>query len=341
MKKACYDIVYITNIPSFYKINLLNKIVEKRNLLVIFLKDSAMDRNVDFYKGKRNFAFISLDKYGRIGKTVKLIFLLCSIKYKQLIICGFDYIEFWIAAFFFPTEMNSIVIESSIKESTTTGIKGFLKRRFLNRISTAYVSGKAQEELALELGFKGELKITKGVGIFNLVKQPAYYPKDRIENFIYVGRLSPEKNLYFLITVFNKLSQFKLNIIGSGPQEADLKSISGSNIVFLGSIPNDELKKYYMENDVLILPSRSEPWGLVVEEAFNNGIPVIVSNKVGCSSEIVKNDKNGLIFNLEDKDGLKKAVLKIVDREFYNNLRKNIGKMDFERIAEDQVKCYL
>jgi glycosyltransferase involved in cell wall biosynthesis len=337
----CYDIVYITSIPSFYKINLINKIAEKKSILVIFLKDSDKDRNNDFYKGERNFEFISLGKYWMTGKTLKFISLLRSISYKRLIICGLDYKELWIAAFFCPKEKNAIVIESSIFESSTSGIKGFLKRKFINRISTSYVPGKAQKELVLELGFKGEIKITKGVGLFNLVKQPAYYPKEYIKNFIYVGRLSPEKNLDFLITVFNDLPQFKLNIIGFGPQEDYLKSISKSNVIFIGSIPNTELNNYYEDNDVLILPSLSETWGLVVEEAFNNGIPVIVSNKVGCSAEIVEIDKNGLIFNLEEKDGLKKAIFKISDPIYYNSLRKNVCKMDFEKIAEEQVKCYL
>lgn len=55
--------------------------------------------------------------------------------------------------------------------------------------------------------------------------------------------------------------------------------------------------------------SKSEPWGLVIEEAMNNGLPVIVSNKVGCSIDLVAEDVNGIIFDLDDRNSLKNAVL--------------------------------
>ena len=335
-----YDIVYITNIPAFYKINLFNRISDKRNILVIFLKDSEIDRNYDFYKGERNFKFISLGNYGYIQKVFKLFHLIRFAKYKKLIVGGFDYKEYWMAVFMFPKRMNAIVIESSIYESSTSGIKGFLKRIFLNRISTAYLPGKAHKDLALALGFKGELKITKGVGIFNITQQPIYCPKYSVSRFIYVGRLSEEKNLKYLVLTFNEFPGLQLNIVGFGPQDKELKSIAKNNIVFHGAIDNKVLPEFYQSNDVFILPSKSETWGLVIEEAFNNGLPVIVSNMVGCSSEIITNDINGIIFQLNEKDGLKKAILKITNVTYYNSLLKNVCNMDFNMLANEQIKCY-
>lgn len=335
------DIVYITNIPSFYKINLFNKIAEKRNILVIFLLDTYNDRSQDFYKGERNFQFISLGEFSFILKTFKFIAILCSINFQQLIIGGFDFKEYWIAAFINHRRKNAVVIESSIFESQTTGIKGFVKRIFIKRISTAYVSGKAQKELALALNFKGELKITKGVGLFNIVEQAVYYPKKIVKYFVYVGRLSEEKNLIHLIHTFNELPDLQLNIVGFGVQEKELKSIAKSNILFYGAINNKDLPTLYRANDVFILPSLSEPWGLVVEEAFNNGLPVIVSNMVGCSSEIIIPDENGIIFQLRNKSGIRDAILKITEINYYNMLRKNVCTIDFMKIAQEQVDCYL
>lgn len=335
-----YNIIYITNIPAFYKINLFNKIAERKSLLVIFLDDSNKQRNEDFYKGERKFEYISLGKFSVTIKFLKIISIILKTDYKQLIIGGWDSIFFWSFILFSPKSKNSVVIESSIYESNTTGIKGFVKRFFLKRIKTAYVSGKAQKDLVLALGFKGEIKTTKGVGIFNLVKPPEYYPKNEIINFIYVGRLSEEKNLKNLIHTFNELNNLQLIIVGFGSQEDELKSIAKNNITFYGAVDNINLQAIYRSNDVFILPSLSEPWGLVVEEAFNNGLPVIVSNKVGCSTEIVEIDKNGLIFNIEEEDSLKKAILQIIDPPYYNSLRKNVCKIDFEKIAKEQIDCY-
>ena len=132
----------------------------------------------------------------------------------------------------------------------------------------------------------------------------------------------------------------RLNIIGFGKQEQYLKSISNKNIKFYGAIDNKELRKYYQENDVFILPSKSEPWGLVVEEALNSGLPVLVSDKVGCAEEIV-NESNGLIFKYDSEEDLLQKIRQITDINYYNKLRKNISKLDFKTIELEQIKSYL
>jgi len=336
-----YDIIFITNLPSFYKINLYNKIARHKNILVVFTHDSDIQRNEDFYEGTREFSFISIAKKSIFSK-ISFILNLCNNKpYQQLILVGWDQLVLWFAAFKSPKKKNSLVIESSILESSVTEFKGLLKKIFCSRISKAYVSGKSQADLINALGFRGEIIITKGVGLFRIRPNPIFQEVSSIKNFMYVGRLSPEKNLQFLIETFNQLPKLTLSVVGFGPQELFLKSIAKQNIVFHGAIPNAELYKVYLQNDVFVLPSISEPWGIVVEEALNNGLPVIVSDKVGCSAEIVEVDKNGLIFRLEEKDSLYKAILKITDPLYYNFLRKNICHMDFKKIAEQQVNCYL
>jgi glycosyltransferase involved in cell wall biosynthesis len=246
----------------------------------------------------------------------------------------------WIAAFYPKSSKKSVVIESSILESVSSGFKGLIKKIFISRISLAYVSGQSQKELLQKLHFKGRIIITKGVGIFNVRPQPQFIIVKEVSKFIYVGRLSPEKNLRYLIETLNELPYLSLSIIGYGPQESFLRSIAGPNIIFYGAVPNAELYKVYQSNDVFILPSISEPWGMVVEEAINNGLPVIVSDRVGCGSEII-NENNGIIYNSSVHDDLKRAILKMLDIDYYNSLRHNISKMNFEMIAEEQVRCYL
>jgi len=335
-----YDTIFITNLPSFYKINLFNRIAIHKKILVVFTHDYNIQRNEDFYKGSREFTFVSIANKSKLSKIIFILDLLKHTPYHHLIIGGWDQLVAWIAAFKSPRNKNGVVVESSIMESKTNGFKGLLKKLFFSRISKAYVSGKSQADLAKALGFKGQLIVTKGVGIFNIRPQPQYKVASSVKYFIYVGRLAPEKNLQYLIETFNQLPELTLNIVGFGPHELFLKSIAKQSIVFHGAIPNTELYKLYQQNDVLVLPSVSEPWGMVVEEAFNSGLPVIVSNKVGCAEEIV-NDSNGIIFKLSEPDGLRNAIMKIQEIEYYNSLRLNVCKMDFDKIAEEQVKCYL
>jgi len=335
-----FDLIYITNLPSFYKINLFNEIAKHRKILVVFTHNYSIQRNADFYIGKKEFAYISIADKSRLGKIFFILKLLKKTSYQQIIIGGWDQLVFWAAAYFSPRSRNGVIVESSIFESNTNGFNGLIKKLFFSRISRAYVSGKSQVDLCIALGFKGIKIVTKGVGIFNIRPQPHYITRTKVKYFIYVGRLSKEKNLQFLIETFNKLPELVLNIIGFGPQELFLKSISMQNIVFHGAIPNSELYKQYQKNDVFVLPSISEPWGMVVEEAFNSGLPVIVSDKVGCAEEIVT-ISNGIVFKLSDPSGLRNALLKVQKIDYYNSLRLSISKMDFKKITENQINCYL
>lgn len=335
-----YHFIYITNIPSFYKINLFNRIAKERRILVIFTGDNEIKRNDDFFVGKREFEFISIENKSNFKKVLFLVRLLKATMYANLIICGWSQLVFWVVAMLGKKKKNSVVIESSIFECKTNGLKGVIKRVFLSRISRAYCSGNSQVSILKKLQFKGEIKITKGVGIFNIVKQPLFIKKEKVCDFVYVGRFSQEKNLMFLVKTFNDFPDLNLHLIGFGSEEKNLKEIANNNIIFHGAIANNKLSKLLQNMHVLILPSLSEPWGLVVEEALNNGLPVILSSNVGCSTEVIQEGKHGLIFNLNNSESLSLAIEKMVNIDYYNKLRKNVSLLDFDLIATQQVKCY-
>lgn len=330
--------VIITNLPSFYKINLYNAINKHCKVLVIYTGDGADGRNNDFYRGTMEFEHIFLRR-NRLTRIIELCKILWFNKYVELIIGGWDSIPMWVSAFCSSKKKNSIVIESSYLESSTEGFKGFLKRLFISRISKVYASGKAQRKITDSLRFRGKTIITKGVGVFNYIKQPEYKPRSDVKNFLFVGRLIHVKNLEYLVSKFNNHPDLRLTIIGFGELEQRLKTIAKPNIEFLGAIDNNKLSTYYQAADVFILPSTSEPWGLVIEEALNNGTPVMVSDKVGCAEEIINND-NGVIFSIE-ADNFDEKLSEIRDIERYNSMRKHISTMDFERIEQQQVECYL
>lgn len=341
MKKS-YTSIFITSIPSFYKLNLYNAINQKQDILVIFTGDMNLKRESDFFKGKYDFDYIDMSGWTTFKKICELIKTLTKFEYNELVIGGWDSIPLLITPYLSAKKKNSVVVESSYLESTLNGIKGFVKRMFFHRISKAYASGKSQKTLIENITKKKiEIVITKGVGVFNFIPQPKFIPKDKVVNFIYVGRLSPEKNLLFTIDAFRDCPDLKLNIVGYGPQEAELRENVPDNVNFLGGIDNDKLSKIYQQNDVFILPSISEPWGLVVEEALNNGLPLLLSNRVGCAEELLIEGVNGYSFKYDDKQSLLKAVRMISDPDTYNSMAEQISHMNFEEIENKQVNCYI
>jgi glycosyltransferase involved in cell wall biosynthesis len=103
-------------------------------------------------------------------------------------------------------------------------------------------------------------------------------------------------------------------------------------------LENEELADIYQSHDVFILPSNYEPWGLVVEEALYWGLPVIVSNKIGCSLDLVYEFGTGEIFQLNEKNSLDKAIEKIENS--YNTYKKNVISIDWKERDRKQIAAY-
>jgi glycosyltransferase involved in cell wall biosynthesis len=86
---------------------------------------------------------------------------------------------------------------------------------------------------------------------------------------------------------------------------------------FTGAVDIDQLQNYFLDSTCLVLPSRSEAWGLVVNEALSYGCPVVVSNQCGCAPELVIDGKTGYLFQVGDTDDLYRKML-LAAREMSN-----------------------
>ncbi len=338
-----YDSLIVTNIPAFYKINLWNEVSKKSKIFVIFIGRGSTIRTADFTAGEMAFEHLFLSdgefERGSIGRALRLVKHIFAIKHKKLLICGWDSLEYWICAFLSPKSKNLVLVESSEHEGAKSGIKYWIKRLFVSRISKALVSGQSQENLMRHLKFDGECMHTGGVGIFHKPKLIAIDRKFS-GKFLFVGRLSPEKNISFLTMLFRDLPHFSLSIAGSGPQEDMLKADAPCNVKFLGHIPNDKMGELYESHDVLLLPSLIEPWGLVVEEAIYYGMPVVASDRVGCAHEMILAPNTGYVLALE-RDIWLGTVGKFLVEGIHAGLSANCYAFDFEERDMKQARAFV
>lgn len=333
-----YDILFVTTIPAFYKVRLFNRIAERKKILVLYTGSKTGKRSNDFLQESHGFDHKFLD--GGLKSAIKVMKILSTNSFQKVIVSGWDNLPSYMIAMLSNKAKNTCIVESSIYESTTKGWKAFPKRILLSQISKVLAAGEAQADLVKSLGFKGEIIKFGGCGILNYVGQPEYVPRSEVKNFLYVGQLIEVKNVPLLIEYFNLHPEKHLTIIGSGVLRESLEKEAADNIEFLGIIDNKELPKFYRAADVFVLPSKSESWGLVVEEALNNGTPVIVSNRVGCATSIVVPNEVGLVFDNNDKDSFDRCVNQISDVDLYNSMRLNVSKLDFEKRAEYQIECF-
>lgn len=104
-----------------------------------------------------------------------------------------------------------------------------------------------------------------------------------------------------------------LPVIESAPWE----SSSTSSIVYLpGFRQIDQLPRFYAHAGAFVHASTTEQWGLVVNEAMASGLPVIVSNRVGCATDLVQEEVNGFTFDSYDVVQLADLLAKVSEPNF-------------------------
>ena len=116
---------------------------------------------------------------------------------------------------------------------------------------------------------------------------------------IFVGRLSPEKNITFIKPIVEALPETRLAIIGDGPQRAALEKIFPKDRTkFLGYLQADEVAAAYASADVMVFPSEFEVFGTVVHEAMASGCPVVAARAGGIKGVLI-DYKTGIFSTLE------------------------------------------
>jgi glycosyltransferase involved in cell wall biosynthesis len=124
-----------------------------------------------------------------------------------------------------------------------------------------------------------------------------------------------------LLKAFDRLvgtgAATQLYLVG---QEADLplflQGISSSAracVHYLGFRAPDKLPDVFSRNDVFVLPSRHDGWGVVVNQALGAGLPIMCSDAVGAGYDLVEPEINGLRFASEDEDGLFAGLKRFTD----------------------------
>lgn len=140
--------------------------------------------------------------------------------------------------------------------------------------------------------------------------------------FAYVGRLAKEKGLEDLLEAFRllreRLPEARLELAGSGVMLEGLKQRVGGlglegAVEFLGAKSPEEIGRLLLRSDAMVLPSHTEPWGLVVNEALSYGCPVVVSHISGCVPELVKDGVTGFSFPAGNVAALRDAMLAVAE----------------------------
>src|ERR1039458_4402148 len=162
---------------------------------------------------------------------------------------------------------------------------------------------------------------------------------------LFASKLQARKHCDHLIEAYPRLSpapgtepEPHLVIVGDGEERAALERQAGatgfSSIRFCGFRNQSELPRFFDLATVLVLPSRHEPWGLIVNEGMNAARPAIVSDDVGSGPDLIENGVNGCIYPVGDVDALANALRRVLD---VPGAAAAMGQRAFEQIGRAHV----
>ena len=230
-----------------------------------------------------------------------------------------------------------ILLSDTFQLRSNSLLELFVKRSLVSVFSSALTAGSPHQRFLHSLG----MKPTQTFDGYDVVDNSffKYNNSNPLINGPYilcVARFVWEKKLSFLLQEYarsNSRKTHKLVLAGDGPERFKLQSLAdklgiSASVCFVGFVSYPEVRTLYRHADLFILPSKSETWGLSVNEAMASSLPVLVSNACGCAEDLVKSGLNGQII-YPDKEG---SISEGLDNILCSQNRGEMGQKSLEII---------
>ncbi len=172
-------------------------------------------------------------------------------------------------------------------------------------VNNEYFAGLAEAAAAREQELRAELGLAAGRPVI-----------------LFASKLQRRKHADHLLEAYRRFIAGRppqdrpyLIIVGDGEQRAELEAqatqLALNDVRFTGFRNQSELPRFFQLADVFVLPSRHEPWGLIVNEAMASGCPAIVSTDVGCHADLITDGVEGCVYPVGDITALTQALHRV------------------------------
>lgn len=301
------------------------------DLTIVHIAETEADRRalgpVDLSWHRYPYALLFKGAYGEVSK-LKLWIAIATSTWKTksdlTVVAGYHRPEYWLQAFIVRGRGGKLGLfcDSTAIDNRPSPLKELAKRFIFQMAHVILCYGQKSRDYVLSYGVDPRRVVD---GCQAAAIPPDYRPEAALSRrlnamqpsdeprFLFVGRLAEEKSIDTLIKAFARLravhAKARLVIVGAGPDEEALRSVAArltppGAVTFVGSRHGPELDAEYASATCLVLPSRSEPWGLVVNEALSQGCPAVVSDRCGCRPELIVEGRTGWSFPWNDEDRL-------------------------------------
>lgn len=354
-------ILFLTNLPSPYRVQFFNELGRKCDLTVLYQRNSSSERNSKWIAKSENtykIIFLKGKNTGVDNAFCPRVIRYLNKSYDAIIICGNAS----------PTEILAIewcrlrkipycLEGDGAFINLGNGFKEKLKRHLISGGSLFFSTCKEHDKYYIHYGAESSrvvrYRFSSLLSNDILSKPLSIEEKICIRNelgikedkmVLAVGQFIYRKGFDVLLKATQLLDRdIAVYIVGDNPTKEYLdfrteKSLK--NVHFEGFKTKEELKRYYKAADVFVLPTREDIWGLVVNEAMACGLPVITTDKCNAGLELIENNINGFVVGVDDPYTLAAKISCAVLNSKYmgkNSLLK-INDYCIESMASDHIR---
>ncbi len=328
-------IALLKDIASPYRIPLFNALAAKPGIDFRLLLASRNDprRNYPHYAEEFGFEHRVLPGF-ELRRGLRWVVFnrglgpeLASFGPDVLIVGGWAQPVFWRAILWTRRHRTPLVlwVESTARDARSgAGLLEAAKRFAIGSAAAFLVPGRASAEYLGSFGVEAErIAIAPNAVDLSIFADRVAEARGRRDElraarglegcvFVSVSRLSPEKGVDVLVRAFEGVPA-QLVAIGGGPQETALRASAPANVRLVGQVERDELPEWYAVADAFVMPSRSETWGMAMNEAAAAGLPIVATEAPGAAYELVDEGVNGFRVPVGDERSLREALSRVAE----------------------------
>lgn len=357
-------LAFITNIPSPYRVDFFNELGKYCDLTVYFEKDTSDERD-ESWKNRKfiNFKGVFL-KGVRSDVDKALSFEICKYVKRNI----YDHIIVSNPAT--PTGIVSILYFKLKKiPYWIEGDGGFAKngkglkeklKRFLFKGAKGCFSTSNEHDRYYKIYGVNDKKIFRypftSLYSKDIRETPcSFEEKEAIKrelgiteekHILTVGQFIFRKGFDILLEAANDLPKsLGIYFVGGTPttEYEEIKKIKNlENVHFVPYVDKETLKKWYAGAELMVLPTREDIWGLVVNEAMAQALPVITTDRCIAGLELVENGKNGYIVPVNEPQSIDFSVMTILNNpQLHQSMKYNSLKKIRNYTFENMVRAHL
>lgn len=350
-------VLYLSNIPSPYRVDYFNELGKFCELTVLFEAQASTERDEEWKKYCfENFRGIFLK-----GRRINADTAFCPGIGSYLKRGEYDFVIVTVLAS--PTALLAVNVLRRRKipyyyegdggfAGKTTGFKAMLKHYIISGACKCFSTSKEFDRYCTAYGAKQENILRYP---FTSVKRKEILaaPLTREEKqerkrefgvaegcaIVSVGQFIHRKGFDLLLECCGELSKdVSVYVVGGKPTKEYLalrEKYGLRQVHFMEFMPREQLMRFFRAMDFFVLFTREDIWGLVINEALANGLPVVSTDRCIAALELIGQGENGFIVQTENKPQMKEAMRSLAESE---ELREKMSREAIRRMENYTIE---